>query len=223
MTTEIFIASTDTEIESCFASLHSGPIKTNFPRSNHKTKVSIVYHSATGTTGKLADALFVGASEIASVSAFPITGDQIISGRFQNTTIWDRLDKADAIIFGCPTFMGGPSAQFKTFADASGDRWSEGRWADKVAAGFTIGSNLNGDQCNTLVCFSILAAQHGMIWCGLDIPGGYDSLGRNRLGTQMGITAQSTDGQLSEIDLVTARYLGKRVAQIAKRLSSTQE
>ncbi|MCV2360398.1 flavodoxin family protein [Paucibacter sp. TC2R-5] len=187
------------------------------------TSVFIVYHSATGTTAKLAEAIGEGASEVGSTSVYGITGEEIISGRFQNETIWAKLDQADAIIFGSPTFMGGPSAQFKAFADASGDRWSDRKWADKVAAGFTIGSNLNGDQCNTLIYFSVLAAQHGMIWCGLDIPGGYDSLGRNRLGTQMGVTAQSADGQLSEIDLVTARYLGKRVAQIAKRLASAHE
>lgn len=187
------------------------------------TAVSIVYHSATGTTGRLAEAVRAGAAELATVSVCAISGDEIIAGRFQNETIWGELDRSDAIIFGSPTFMGGPSAQFKAFADASGDRWSERRWADKVAAGFTIGSNPNGDQGNTLIYFSVLAAQHGMLWCGLDLPGGYDPLGRNRFGTQMGVTAQSTDGQLSEIDLITASYLGRRVAQIAKRLSSTRE
>src|SRR4029077_994413 len=34
-----------------------------------------------------------------------------------------RITEADAIIFGTPTYMGGPSAQFKVFSDASSDVW----------------------------------------------------------------------------------------------------
>jgi len=35
--------------------------------------------------------------------------------------------------FGSPTYMGGPAAQFKAFADATGDRWAARTWANKVA------------------------------------------------------------------------------------------
>jgi NAD(P)H dehydrogenase (quinone) len=55
---------------------------------------------------------------------------------------------------------------------------------------------------------------------GLDIAGGYDVQGRNRLGTQLGGAAQSSDGQVNPIDLITAHYLGKRVAQIALKMSN---
>ncbi|XUJ34422.1 flavodoxin family protein [Bradyrhizobium japonicum] len=57
--------------------------------------------------------------------------------------------------------MGGPAAQFKAFADASSYRWSQQRWADKIAAGFTTGACAGGDQLHTLTYFTILAAQHG--------------------------------------------------------------
>jgi multimeric flavodoxin WrbA len=36
---------------------------------------------------------------------------------------WEKLDAADAIVFGTPTYMGGPSWQFKRFADASSKAW----------------------------------------------------------------------------------------------------
>jgi len=182
------------------------------------TSVIVVYHSATGTTAQLAEAIHAGAAEIAHATLFRITGDDIIAGRFRHETIWPALDEADAIIFGSPTFMGGPSAQFKAFADASGERWSEKKWADKVAAGFTIGANFNGDQLHTLSYLSIFAAQHGMLWCSLDIPGGYDAAGRNRLGTQLGLVAQTAGSEVDDIDLATAHYLGRRVASTAKRL-----
>ena len=182
------------------------------------TTTCIVYHSVTSTTARLAEAIYAGAAEIGTAALLRITGDQIVAGRFRDNTIWAQLEHADAIIFGSPTFMGGPSAQFKAFADASSDLWCDKKWSDKVASGFTVGSNLNGDQFCTLSSFSVLAAQHGMLWCGLDIPGGHDSLGRNTLGTQLGLAIRGEDGVVAEIDLLTARYLGARVARIAKRL-----
>ena len=36
---------------------------------------------------------------------------------------WNALNAADAIIFGSPTYMGGPSWQFKKFADTSSKPW----------------------------------------------------------------------------------------------------
>jgi len=110
-----------------------------------------------------------------------------------------------------------PAAQFKAFADATSDRWTTQRWADKVAAGFTTGSCANGDQGHTLAYFTILAAQHGMLWCGLDIPGGVDPQGRNRLGSQSGLATHVVDGALDASDLVTTRYLGRRLAKTAAR------
>ena len=183
------------------------------------TSTIIVYYSAAGTTEKLAHAVCAGASEVGSATIFRINGDEIIAGRFKNVAIWDALDKADAIIFGSPTYMGGPAAQFKAFADASSDRWSDKKWVDKVASGFTVGSNLNGDQSATLTYFNVFAAQHGMLWCGLDLHGGDDRLGRNRLGTQLGLTTDCLNDHVAELDLVTAHYLGRRVAQMAARLS----
>ena len=181
-------------------------------------QVVVVYFSATGTTASLADALSAGAGELADVTLHRIQGTEILEGRYRSEVPLELIDGADAVVFGSPTYMGGPAAQFKAFADASGDRWSERRWADKIAAGFTTGTCPNGDQTQTLGYFSILAAQHGMIWCNLDIPGGYDALQRNRLGTQLGLTSQAVDGAVSKEDLLTAHHLGRRVAALALRM-----
>jgi len=70
-----------------------------------------------------------------------------------------------------------------------------------------------------LTYVSILAAQHGMLWCGLDIPGGEDPAGRNRFGSQLGLATHLIDGALPESDLVTAEYLGRRLARMASRRS----
>lgn len=149
--------------------------------------LAVIYFSATGTTAMLAAAICAGAQELVSTLSYRVLGTDIVDGRFRNEDALVMVDRADAVVFGSPTYMGGPAAQFKAFADASGDRWSEGRWKDKLAAGFTTGTCPNGDQSHTLSYFTVLAAQHGMIWCNLDIPGRYDPAGRNRLGTQVGL------------------------------------
>src|SRR3989344_4599174 len=49
---------------------------------------------------------------------------------------WETLAAASAIIFGSPTYMAGPSWQFKKFADASSKPWFSQAWKDKLFAGF---------------------------------------------------------------------------------------
>ncbi|MDX3775645.1 flavodoxin family protein [Chromatiaceae bacterium AAb-1] len=182
-------------------------------------KVAVIFHSATGTTKQLAEAIAAGASSVPGVEAIKaeILGSDIIEGRFKNLALLEQLKDVDAMVFGSPTFMGCVSAQFKAFADATGDLWAEKLWADKVAAGFTIGSNLSGDQLNTIQYMQIFANQHGMLWASLDIPGNWDPENRNRLGAQSGLIAHSKDGVLNETDLITANYLGQRIAHVAKK------
>lgn len=184
-------------------------------------KVAIIFHSASGTTKKLAEAVAAGIISVSGVEVViaEILGADIIEGRFNNLALIEQLKDVDAMIFGSPTFMGCVSAQFKAFADATGDLWAEKAWSDKIASGFTIGSNVSGDQLNTIQYMQIFANQHGMLWAGLDIPGNCDAQGRNRLGAQSGLIAHSTDGELNAVDLVTAEYLGQRVANIAKRFA----
>ena len=179
--------------------------------------LAIVYFSISGTTEKLAHAVARGAAGMAETALCPIAGDDIVSGRFRNDGLLQTIDRADAVAFGSPTYMGGAAAQFKAFADASSDRWSRQRWANKFAGGFTSGALAGGDQLHTLTYLSILAAQHGMLWCGLDIPGGEDPGGRNRLGSQLGLAAHMIDAALPQCDLSTAEYLGQRLAKMASR------
>jgi len=186
-------------------------------------KIAVIYHTVTGTTGQLAHAIADGINSIGNVEAieFGISGSDILEGRFVNERALEIATDADGVIFGSPTLMGCVSAQFKAFADASSDLWVDMKWAGKVAAGFTIGSNLSGDQLNTIQYLQILAGQHGMLWTSIDIPGGYDPQDRNRLGAQSGLIAHTTDSSVNPIDLKTAFYLGARVARFAKVVSES--
>lgn len=185
-------------------------------------KIVIVYHSITGTTAQLAEAVAAGCRSVTGVDLqlLRIEGKDITQGRYKNSAVLEAIDQADAVIFGSPTFMGSVSAQFKAFADATaGDHWGEQLWADKVAAGFTVGTGYCGDTLHSLHYLQILAAQHGMLWTGLDLAGAGDVKAPNRLGAQAGVIVRAVDGAIEEPDLQTAFYLGLRVARVASRFA----
>lgn len=187
-------------------------------RHMRQKRVVVVFFSAAGMTAMLAEAVAAGIGEAgADAVLLQIMPDRIVAGRFINNNLLCACDEADALVFGSPTYMGGPAAQFKAFADATSERWGEQRWAGKVAGGFTTGACANGDQGHTLAYFTVLAAQHGMLWCGLDIPGEADPDGRNRLGSQLGLATHAVDGKHHPSDLATARYLGARLAKLCSR------
>lgn len=187
------------------------------------TNISIIYFSGSGHTTKLAEAVQQGAASVAGVNVnlIAIIGDDITKGRYQNADALAQLDASDAIIFGSPTYMGGPAAQFKAFADATGERWFKSAWRDKLAAGFTVSSSPSGDKFSTLQYFHTLAMQHGMIWIGLgEMP--MQPNGVNRLGSFSGATAQagfdSPEVAPNTEDKLTGERFGQRVATFAAKL-----
>ena len=182
--------------------------------------VAIVYHSGYGHTAKQAEAVARGAQSVAGVTVQLIKVDEVEAH-------WPALAKADAIVFGAPTYMGSASAGFKTFMDASSKVWAQQGWKDKLAAGFTNSASQSGDKLATLQQLAIFAAQHGMAWVSLGLmPGNNSSKGSledlNRLGGFVGAMAQSNADQGPEhgptpADLRTAEHLGRRVAEAAQR------
>ncbi|ELJ8872938.1 TPA: flavodoxin family protein [Vibrio parahaemolyticus] len=192
------------------------------------SKIAIIYFSKTDVTGQLARAIAAGLEQQGikqqggfEIISHRIEGSEIIEGRFVNPSLIDELAECDAIIFGSPTYMGGVAAQFKAFADASSESWYHQKWANKVAAGFTSGGALNGDQSCTLQYLQTFAYQHGMMWVGLDKISNSGEQNLNRYGVQGGIVAQGgADGQLHASDVATAEYLGKRVAMLVDKFSA---
>jgi NAD(P)H dehydrogenase (quinone) len=187
-------------------------------------KVVVVYHSGYGNTAKQAQAVAAGAHEVEGVTALLVSIDTIDQH-------WQDLDEADALIFGAPTYMAGPSGQFKTFMDSTSKVWADNlRWKNKLAGAFTNSSQMSGDKLNTLMAISLFAAQHGMQWVGLDLYGGQSSTSTpealNRLGGWLGAMAQSnsdTSEGPSASDLKTAAHLGQRIATLAKQWVAGRE
>ncbi len=178
-------------------------------------KITIVYHSGYGHTKVQAEHVLKGIRSVPDVTASLITSDEAIQEQFKS------LDEADCIVFGCPTYMGGPSAQFKTFIDAASKVWFKQGWKDKLAAGFTNSGSPSGDKSSTLNALMINAMQHSMVWVGTGLMVGDHGSDKeiNRLSSFVGAMAQSPHGSKEPLasDLRTAELFGARVGAATLR------
>jgi NAD(P)H dehydrogenase (quinone) len=67
---------------------------------------------------------------------------------FDDDEWWGTLERADVIVFGAFTYIGGPSAVFKRFAEATLPIWVRQGCRLKVAAGFTHSPAMSGEKFN---------------------------------------------------------------------------
>lgn len=185
------------------------------------SNVAIVYFSGYGHTKKLTEAVQAGVATAATAEVIAIDAEGNLT-----EAQWETLAKADAIIFGAPTYMGNAPWQFKKFADASSKYWGHQQWKDKVAAGFTNSASMNGDKLMTLHSLYTLAMQHSMIWVGLGILASNKKDAQrndlNYVGAFSGLMAQSPADSSPEEgplpgDLATAKQFGARVAEITNK------
>lgn len=190
------------------------------------TTIAIVYHSLYGHTKRQAESVVLGARSV------PATTVMLYTAEFATEHL-DTLDSADAIIFGCPTYMGSMSAGMKQFIEAAAKKWFTLAWKDKVAGAFTNSSSFSGDKLNTLVGLLINAMQHGMVFVGLglmpsanrpDAMKGNSGPGpdaHNRVGSYIGPMATSFQVKPPDApgigDLETAELYGRRIAEITQQ------
>jgi NAD(P)H dehydrogenase (quinone) len=131
------------------------------------------------------------------------------------------LDECVGLVLGSPTHFGNMTASLKYFFDNTITEWLSGTLAGKPAGVFTSTSSLHGGQETTLLTMAMPLLHHGMILVGLPY-------------TEKALSATTTGGtpygashvswsrkqdSLSEDEKTLARALGKRVADIGKRLA----
>lgn len=190
------------------------------------TRIAIVYFSGYGHTVKQAEAVLAGAASVAGVEVHALRIDA--NGDLPEGALEALADTA-AIIYGSPTYMGGPAWQFKKFADASSKLWFRQGLKDKLAAGFTNSASTNGDKFATIEYFWTLSQQHGQIWVGTGLmPSNTKAHGPADVNWSAGfggaLAISPSDASPEEAprsgDLETARLLGARVAALALRLAT---
>jgi NAD(P)H:quinone oxidoreductase type IV len=203
------------------------------------TKLYVVFYSMYGHVYQMAEAEAAGAREVegVEVSLFQVpelaseeslarTGADKARAAFAHIPVInaEQLPEADAIIFGAPTRFGNMCAQMRSFLDRTGALWAKGALIGKVGSFFTSSATQHGGQETTIVTSHVTLLHHGMVIVGLP----YSAQGQTRIdeitgGSPYGastITGGDGSRQPSENELELARFQGRHVATITKKLSA---
>ena len=130
------------------------------------------------------------------------------------------LEDCAGLVLGSPTHFGNMTASLKYFFDSTVTPWLSGTLAGKPAGAFTSTSSLHGGQETTLLSMALPLLHHGMIYVGL--PYTEKALSTTTTGGSpygaSHVSWRRKQDSLSDDEKTLARALGKRVADVAKRL-----
>jgi len=168
-------------------------------------RVLVAYHSQTGNTKQMAEALAAGAASVEDVSA---------TTKSIETVSKQDLEEADAIALGSPVYMGDAAAEVR----AAMVRWSVefGFWdsrglENKVGAVFATGAMpSNGKE------LTMMSLATGLLQFGVVLVSPYGSLGASA-------TTYKPDPGVDEAESKIARDLGRRLAEVAGRMKRGAE
>lgn len=195
-------------------------------------KVLVLYYSAYGHLEIMAKAIAEGAREAGAevdIKRVPETvGPDVIklagikTDQDAPVASVEDLKAYDAIIVGAPTRFGRLVGQMAAFWDGAGAIWASGALSGKIGSAFSSTATQHGGQETTLFNIITNLLHFGMIIVGLP----YDWAGQRELkevtgGTPYGVTTISgSDGARlpSANELDGARYQGRRVAEVARKM-----
>jgi NAD(P)H dehydrogenase (quinone) len=196
-------------------------------------KILIPFYSRTGTIEGLAKAVAEGAEaqgaevrlrrvrefvapEVMAQAPGWTEQAQAMNARHPAPTPDDAV-WADAIIFGSPTRFGAVTAELKSYIDSLGGLWAKGALNGKLGSAFGgSGTPHGGNEVTPLSLYPVMA-HLGLII----VPTGYaDGAMFKGAGSPYGASVVSGNppaGPTAE-ELEVARFQGRKVTQIAKKL-----
>jgi NAD(P)H dehydrogenase (quinone) len=202
-------------------------------------KVKVVFYSMYGHIYRLAEAVVEGAREVLGTEVKLLQVPELVpedvlerSGAkkareaFAHISVAkpDDLADADAVVFGIPARFGNMCAQMRNFLDQTGGLWARGALVGRVGSAFVSTNCQHGGQETTLISSLITLLHHGMVIVGLP----YNEMRQCTMdeitgGSPYGVTTIAGQGNSrmpSENELAMARFQGRHVAAIAKKLAS---
>jgi NAD(P)H dehydrogenase (quinone) len=193
--------------------------------------VLVLYYSVNGATEALAREVCAGVDSVNGMAARLRTVPAVSAATESSesdipdsgppyATLADLTDCA-GLVMGSPTRFGNMAAALKYFLDGTVTEWLAGSIAGKPAGLFTSSSSLHAGQESTLLTMAIPLLHHGMLITG--IPYTEETLGTTTTGGgpygASHVTWNRKGDSLSDDERLLARALGKRVAEIAQKLS----
>jgi NAD(P)H dehydrogenase (quinone) len=161
-------------------------------------KILVTYHSLSGNTERMADAVVAGAESV--------SGTQVVLKRVGHVTAED-LFSADAVIVGSPVYWSNMSGEVKTFFDNWQFKFGvfpEYKMKDKVGAAFATGGQVSSGKEVTML--TILAA---MLGNQMIVVSGGGAFGASA-------TTEGDSPGINDQELSDAKALGHRVADVTK-------
>jgi NAD(P)H dehydrogenase (quinone) len=165
-------------------------------------KVLVTYHSLSGNTERMAEAVADG------VKGVP--GAEVLLKRVGKVTA-DDLFSADAVVVGSPVYWSNMSGEVKTFFDNWQFKFGvfpEFKMKNKIGAAFATGGQVSSGKEVTML--TILAAMLGNQMIVVSGGGAFGA-------------SATTEGDSPGIDnkeLADAKALGRRVAEVAARFKT---
>jgi NAD(P)H dehydrogenase (quinone) len=196
-------------------------------------EILVLYYSRGGHTAQLARLLARGVEEVDGVRArlrqvppvAPVTQVAQPPVPDEGAPYVELRDLAECagLILGSPTRFGNMAAPLKYFLDSTIAEWASGTLVGKPCAVFTSTATMHGGQETTLISMLLPLMHHGMI--ALGIPYTEPALNNTRTGgTPYGLShvaGLNGENPVSEHERELARVLGRRVAELAKRLAAS--
>lgn len=202
-------------------------------------KVKIVFYSMYGHIYRMAEAVAEGAREVEGAevellqvpelvpdSVLERSGARKAREAFAHIPVARPADlaDADAIIFGTPTRFGNMCGQMRNFLDQLGGLWAQHALVGKAGSVFTSSGTQHGGQETTITSFHTTLLHLGMVIVGLP----YTETRQTTMdeisgGSPYGastIAASNGSRMPSQNELAMARFQGRHVATIARKLAA---
>jgi NAD(P)H dehydrogenase (quinone) len=193
--------------------------------------ILVLYYSRSGHTAQMARLIARGIEEVPGMRArlrqvppvAPVTEVAQPPEPEDGAPYVQKQDLLDCVglAMGSPTRFGNMAAPLKYFLDSTGAEWASGVLVGKPGALFTSTSTMHGGQESTLLTMALPLLHHGMLLLG--VPYTEPALTSTQSGgTPYGashVTGAKGDNPISEHERELARALGRRLADVARRLA----
>lgn len=192
-------------------------------------KLAIIYYSQTGHNFQMAKWAKEEAEKNGAEVRLLKVHEYLDTAEAENNPAWknyleeskdikeatsDDLIWADAVLFSTPTRFGNVAGQLKSFIDAQGGIWAQGKLVNKVISAMTSAQNNNGGQEGTIKSIYTTAAH----WGAIILPIGYvDDSVYAQGGNPYGASGTTTNEGFANEVKGAVRAQAKRVVDVTKK------
>jgi NAD(P)H dehydrogenase (quinone) len=180
-------------------------------RPPEPSRVLVVYYSLSGNTEQMAAGVVEGAKRVGGVAVELKKVDDVAKA---------DLERADAIILGCPTYYGNIPGKMKVALDD----WSwkmKVDFTDKIGGAFSTGGGQVGGKEFVVMSLLVFMLQNRMVVAGPL----YQNDKTGSVWGELGASAMTgpLDPGVGQGELDSAQRLGERVARLARKVKGNRE